>query len=250
MAHCLLPAWSYWSAHFWVRQSRYITVREAAPALTSEPFPLAARYVDLLHAITLVLVMIVCDSTSIYTIGAQCLMFLYSVYVYFIDKYMFLRLHRQTYYTSSKMDATVHYLLVIPMSIIACLPLQYIHFHERWYLNLVILATSALIYLMMVLISHNCNDPQRELSDIPYVEVASLAPYNYFNTNHAHVLRTLHFPSIVVPPIYPFAPGKEYLHGGQFADYDDSVRLQETLMLLAKSPLKGLDDVGNPQDLG
>ena len=88
-----------------------------------------------------------------------------------------------------------------------------------------------------------CNHPQRELSDVPYVEVplqygpclcqdnlwtsarlpslaaggrveilpfpylklsimhvcfqvASITACNYFNTNHAHVLRTLHFPSI------------------------------------------------------
>merc|ERR1719321_1341329 len=89
-----------------------------------------------------------------------------------------------------------------------------------------------------------------DLSDIPYVEVSSLMPCNYFNTNPVHVLRALHFPSIVVPPIYPHLPGKEYLHGGQFADYDDSVRLRETLMLLVKNPLKGIDDFGNPQDLG
>ena len=62
-------------------------------------------------------------------------------------------------------------------------------------------------------------------------QVASITACNYFNTNHAHVLRTLHFPSIVgaselcaptrfelklskvVPPVYPYLPGKEYLHG-------------------------------------
>merc|ERR1740120_387524 len=100
---------------------------------------------------------------------------------------------------------------------------------------------------MVLRIQQRCYAPNLELSEIPYVDVASLMPYNYFNTNPVHVLRTLHFPSIVVPPIYPFLPGKEYLQGGQFADYDDSVRLRETLMLLAKTPLKGLDDVGNPQ---
>eukprot|EP00930_Biecheleria_cincta_P098968 TRINITY_DN90620_c0_g1_i1.p1 TRINITY_DN90620_c0_g1~~TRINITY_DN90620_c0_g1_i1.p1 ORF type:complete len:841 (-),score=112.30 TRINITY_DN90620_c0_g1_i1:60-2582(-) len=245
--------WSYWSAYFWVRQSRYITVREAEPGLTTTDFPLAARYVDLLHALGLMLTMIAIDSTSVYTISADCLMLLYSLYVYFVDKYFFLRMNRQTYYTSPKLDFTVHYLLVIQMMIVALLPLQLIFFdifQERRWLNLAVLAGSALVYLTMVRISQNCNDPQRDLSDVPYVEVASLVPYNYFNTNHAHVLRTLHFPSIVVPPIYPFSPGKEYLQGGQFADYDDSVRLRETLMLLAKNPLKGYDDFGNPQDLG
>eukprot|EP00933_Yihiella_yeosuensis_P054396 TRINITY_DN52828_c0_g1_i1.p1 TRINITY_DN52828_c0_g1~~TRINITY_DN52828_c0_g1_i1.p1 ORF type:complete len:257 (-),score=11.97 TRINITY_DN52828_c0_g1_i1:59-805(-) len=248
----MVPAWSYWSGHFLVRQSRYITVREAQPVLTSFEFPLAARYIDLLHAITLVCAMIACDSTNLYTIGAQCLMFLYSVYVYFIDKYMFLRVCRQTYYTSPKVDSTVHYLFVVPLSILALFPLQLIHFNRQW-LNAIILAGGALVYLALIYISQCCNTPQRDIStipDIPYVEVASFTPYNYFNTNNAHVLRTLHFPSIVVPPIYPCAPGKEYLQGGQFADHDDSVRLRETLMLLAKSPLKGLDDLGNPQDLG
>jgi len=245
MVHVLVPAWTYWSGHFWVRQSRYITVREAEPVMVTSEFPLAARYVDLIHAETLVLAMLVCDCTSIYTIGAECLMFLYSFYVYFIDKYFFLRVNRQTYYTSPKLDATAHYLMVIPLSVIGYLPLEmiYIDEHRKW-LNLLVLAGCSVLYLILVRISQTCNEPQRELSDVPYVEVASLVPYNYFNTNHAHVLRTLHFPSIVVPPIYPFSAGKEYLQGGQFADYDDTVRLLETLMLIAKSPLKGLDDLG------
>merc|ERR1719471_1404511 len=107
-----------------------------------------------------------------------------------------------------------------------------------------------LVFIVIVRLCQKCYEPRRALTEIPYVEVASLIPCNYFNTNPVHVLRTLHFPSIVVPPIYPFAPGKEYLQGGQFADYDDSIRLRETLMLLAKNPLKAPGGVGgNPQDL-
>jgi len=105
------------------------------------------------------------------------------------------------------------------------------------------------LFLATVSICRCCNDPQRELSDVPYVEVAAVTACNYFNTNYAHVLRTLHFPSIVVPPVYPHLAGKEYLHGGQFADHDDTVHLRETLMLLCKSPFAELDNLGNPQDL-
>merc|ERR1719491_24346 len=30
-AHILLPAWSYWSSYFWIRQSDYASVRESEP---------------------------------------------------------------------------------------------------------------------------------------------------------------------------------------------------------------------------
>jgi hypothetical protein len=249
----LAPAWAFWSNYFWIRQSRYLSVREAGPLLTTTEFPLATRYADLLHSMTVVCAMIACDSSSLYTIGAQCLLVLYCVFVYFVDKYTFLRIHRHTYYTSPRLDGTVHYLLIFPLSILSIRPVvRSLEYAPTRLLGSAIWAYAlafscqALVILLLARVCQKCNEPRRELSDIPYVEVASLVPYNYFNTNPVHVLRTLHFPSIVVPPIYPFMPGKEYLQGGQFADYDDSVRLRETLMLLAKNPLKGLDDVGKP----
>jgi len=241
------PMWRYWSAYFFTRNSRYITVREAEPLLTSPEFPLATRYVDLLHSFTLVCVMIAVKGQSLYTIGAQCLMLLYSIYVYFLDKYMFLRVNKHTYYTSPKLDSTVHYLFAVPVSILFLFPLQYCWVSTLW-MNFALFAGNSIFFLVTARICQKCNEPHRELSDIPYVEVASLVPYNFFNTNPVHVLRTIHFPSIVVPPIYPWRSGKEYLQGGQFADYDDSVRLRETLMLLVKNKLKGLENYGNPQD--
>merc|ERR1711870_181206 len=142
------------------------------------------------------------------------------------------------------------YFYVLPLSLLFVCPLRHVrHFVdslEPW-VDIAMLVGNAIFFLVVVRIQQRCYAPVRELSEIPYVEVASLMPYNYFNTNPIHVLRTLHFPSIVVPPIYPHLPGKEYLQGGQFADYDDSVRLREALMLLAKSPLKAFDDFGNPQ---
>lgn len=248
VVRCALPVWSYWTSYFWVRQSRYLSVREAEPSLTTPEFPFATRYVDLLHAFTITVLMVVCDCTSLYTIGAASLLLLYSIYVYFVDKYLLLRLHRQTYYASARLDAAAHYLLAVPISALAALPLQYADFGTRWWLTIVAGVGGFALLMGLVRISQACAAPKRTLSDVPYVEVASLTPCNFFNTNHAHVLRTLHFPSIVVPPIYPFLPGKEYLQGGQFADYDDGIRLRDTLMWLAKGPLKGFDDVGNPQD--
>lgn len=249
-ATVLAPAWRYWSAYFWIRQNRYVSVREAEPLLTAPDFHFATRYVDMLNAFTLVSAMIVCDRVSLYTIGAQCLLFAYGIQVFFMDKYTFLRVTRHTYYASPKLDGSVHYLLAIPMSILFLLPLEYLFVPNSPWINAAIFAASIAMFLIMVRLLQKCSEPRRELTDIPYIEVASLVPYNYFNTNPVHVLRVLHFPSIVVPPIYPAAPGKEYLQGGQFADYDDSVRLRETLMLLAKSPLKGMDDFANPQDFG
>lgn len=248
VANVAVPLWRYWSAYFWIRQSKYVSVREAEPYITTAEFPLATRYADLLNLLTLDCCMVAVDNTALYTIAAQCLMLLYCIYVYFIDKYWFLRVNRNTYYTSPKLDGVIHYLFVFPMSILSLTCIFIIEAVP--YVNVIIFLANAVIFLILVRICQKCNEPHRELSDIPYVEVASLMPYNYFNMNHVHVLRVLHFPSIVVPPIYPFLPGKEYLQGGQFADYDDSVRLRETLMLLAKSPLKGVDDFGNPQDYG
>jgi len=241
----LLATWSFWSSYFWIRQSDYASVRESEPLITTPEFPIAIRYVDLLHALCLLCAMIACDSRSLYTIAGQCLMLMYSVYVYFMDKYNFLRVNRPTFYMSPRMDGTVHYLLVFHIALLSLVPLQQLHYTLpqrfavlKWpWLNVIIFVFNILLFFSLVRIIQKCNDPVRELSDIPYVEVASLTPSNYFNTNPVHVLRALHFPSIVVPPIYPYLPGKEYLHGGQFADYDDSVRLRETLMLLVKTPL-------------
>jgi len=224
-------------------------VREAEPLLTPPDFPLATRYVDLLHALTLACIMIAVDSASVYTICAQGLLLFYCMYIYFFDKYAFLRINKQTYYTSSMLDSTVHYLCVFPLSALLLCPLQRVFIESAPWANTVLFLANVVLVLLTARVCQKCNEPRRELSDIPYVEVASLMPYNFFNTNPVHVLRTLHFPSIVVPPIYPCRPGKEYLQGGQFADYDDSVRLRETLMLLAKTPLKGLEGVGNPQDM-
>jgi len=244
------PAWTFWTAYFRVRQSRYISVRESEPYLMTPRFELATKYADVLHLVTLLCLMVALKSDSLYTVGAQYLMLVYTIYLYFMDKYFFLRFNRQTYYKSPKLDSTVHYLFALPVSIIFASPLSHIFIEKYKYANVLIFFGNTIACIIMTRLCQRCNEAQRELTGIPYVEVASLAPYNYFNSNHVHVLRTLHFPSIVVPPIYPYAPGKEYLQGGQFADYDDSVRLRETLMLLVKSPLKGIDDFGNPQDLG
>lgn len=252
------PFWTYWSVHFQIRQSRYVSVRESEPLVTPFEFPLAVRYSDLLHLLSLLCLMIACDgpSPSLFTIAAACLLLVYTVYVYFVDKYRLLRVYRQTYYMSPKLDSTVQYIMLVPLSILVILPLQLVPVKSKAFwvaqfqMQLVpIFLANILIYVLIVWCTRRCSEPQRELGDIPYVEVASLVPFNYFNTNAVHVLRAMHFPSIVVPPIYPYMPGKEYLHGGQFADYDDSVRLRETLMLLVKSPLKGMSDLGNPQDI-
>eukprot|EP00928_Gymnodinium_smaydae_P018664 TRINITY_DN17112_c0_g4_i1.p1 TRINITY_DN17112_c0_g4~~TRINITY_DN17112_c0_g4_i1.p1 ORF type:complete len:901 (-),score=190.39 TRINITY_DN17112_c0_g4_i1:82-2670(-) len=249
-------SWSYWSSYFWIRQSRYVSVRDGEPALTPPAFPCAERYVDLLHALALVCAMIAISSTSMYTIAGQSLLLLYVTYAYFSDKYMFLRVSRQTHFASPRLDACAHYLVALPLAALLALPFQC-----RWlslestvgarpWLKPVLYAVCALLPLALAHLCQRCNEPHRELSDVPYVEVASLVPYNYFNANPVHVLRTLHFPSVVVPPIYPYLPGKEYLQGGQFSDHDDSVRLRDTLMLLVRAPLKGMDDFANPQDLG
>mmetsp|Transcript_134691 Transcript_134691/g.234036 ORF Transcript_134691/g.234036 Transcript_134691/m.234036 type:complete len:824 (-) Transcript_134691:88-2559(-) len=240
-ANTLLPAWSYWSSYFFIRQNGYVSVRESEPLMTTAEFPLAYRYVDMLNILSIVFVMISCESNSLYTIAAQVLVLVYAVYVYFIDKYKFLRANRQTYYLSPTLDSTIHYLFIIPLAILSLFPLQQTLYKKWPWLNYAIFGCNIVLFLIFVRFGQKCNEPQRNLSDVPYVEVASLAPYNYFNTNPVHVLRALHFPSIVVPPIYPYVPGKEYLHGGQFADYDDTVRLRETLMLLVKTPLKGME---------
>jgi len=245
---CFLPSWAYWGAYFWIRNSKYASVRESEPLMASLEFPLAARYVDMLLLLALLCVMVAVYATSLYTIAAHCLMLAYSIYVFFVDKYRFLRVNRHTYYMSSKLDSTVHYLFVVMIGILSVFPLRQPYFSTRkpwttWYpwVSICIFVVNIFFWPLVVWVSQKCNEPHRELSDVPYVEVASLTPYNYFNLNPVHVLRTLHFPSIVVPPVYPYLPGKEYLHGGQFADYDDSVRLRETLMLLVKMPLKGID---------
>jgi hypothetical protein len=245
-SNIILPSWSFLSSYFWIRQSEYISVRESEPLLTAPQFQIAKRCVDMLHALFLICVMIARDSTSLYTIAGQCLMLVYSVYVYFVDKYWFLRVNSPTYYMSPKMDGAVHYLFVFHVALLSLVPLQRLVYAlppswPSWlgwpFINIAVFFLNLLYFLSCARISQKCNNPERQLSDLPYVEVAMVEPSNYFNTNSVHVLRALHFPSIVVPPIYPYMPGKEYLHGGQFADYDDSVRLRETLMLLVKTPL-------------
>jgi len=241
----LLAAWSFWSSYFFIRQSEYASVRESEPLITTPEFPIATRYVDMLHGLCLLCAMIACDCRSLYTIAGQGLLLVYSIYAYFMDKYNFLRVNRPTFYMSPRMDGAVHYLLVFHIALLSLVPLQQFNYTLpsryailKWpWLNVIIFAVNLIFFLSLARISQKCNEPVRDLSDIPYIEVASLTPSNYFNTNPVHVLRALHFPSIVVPPIYPYLPGKEYLHGGQFADYDDSVRLRETLMLLVKTPL-------------
>lgn len=244
-ANILLASWSFWSSYFWIRQSDYASVREAEPLVTTPEFLFANRYVDMLHVFCILCTMIACDCKSLYTIAGQCLMLMYSIYAYFMDKYNFLRVNRPTFYMSPRMDGAVHYLLVFHIAMLSLVPLQQFHYTLpekyamlKWpWLNVMIFVFNIIVFMSVARISQKCNEPVRDLSDIPYIEVASLTPSNYFNTNPVHVLRALHFPSIVVPPIYPYLPGKEYLHGGQFADYDDSVRLRETLMLLVKTPL-------------
>merc|ERR1712224_628017 len=194
--------------------------------------------------------LIVCDSTSLFTLGAASLLLLYTIYMYFVDKYMFLRIYRQAYYASPNLDFTVHYLFTVPLSLLFLFPLQRIYAQDRLWLNVLAFVVNTALVLTTAAVCQRCQRATRHTSDIPYTEVASFMPCNYFNSNPVHVLRALHWPNIVVPPIYPYSPGKEYLQGGQFADYDDEVRLRETLMRIVKNPLKGLDDFGNPQDFG
>merc|ERR1712151_1306949 len=84
----------------------------------------AARYVELFHVLTLEFAMISISSESPYTIAGQCLLLLYCAFVYFVDKYTFLRVYRQTYYTSPKLDAVARYLVVIPLVALFAFPLQ------------------------------------------------------------------------------------------------------------------------------
>lgn len=239
--------WGYWSSYFWVRQNKYVSVRDAEPALVTGEFPFAERYADSLRSLSLAVAMLALDDRSYYAVGAVALQLLYCVYVFFFDKYTFLRVFRHTYYTSPRLDAAAQYMFAIPLATLALCPLQRIPLSiDPWIVAAATLG-AALLFLALIRVVQGCLEPRREITEIPYIEVASLLPYNYFNTNPVHVLRSLHFPSIVVPPIYPFVSGKEYLQGGQFADYDDSVRLRETLMLLAKTPLKGLESMGSPQ---
>lgn len=250
-AKWLLPGWNYFTSYFRVRQSKYMSVREAEPLLTPGSLELPLRYVDLLIPLSLSLSMLSLDPSSLYSIGGMALFCVYAVYVYFMDKYMLLRYNRHTHYTSPKLESTVHFLLVVPFTIFSVAPLGAMGSYFGLDLlpggNVLVFIANLLLFISLARTAQKSNEPARELTDVPYVEVASLAPYNYFNTNYVHTLRALHFPSIVVPPIYPYASGKEYLQGGQFADYDDSVRLRETLMLLVKNPLKGVEDLGNPQ---
>merc|ERR1719473_507242 len=93
-ANILLSSWSFWSSYFWIRQSEYASVRESETLVTTPEFPIATRYVDMLHTLVLVCAMIACDSRSLYTIAGQCLMLVYVIYVFFMDKYNFLRVNR------------------------------------------------------------------------------------------------------------------------------------------------------------
>jgi len=246
----LIPSWSYWTAFFWVRGNKAISVREGEPRIQPPEFPFATRYVDCVHVLTIGCAMLSISSTSLYTIGGQCLLLLYFTYVYFVDKYKFLRVYRHTHYTSPKLDSTFHYLMVIPVIALAVYPLRFFVFDssQARYISLGVFVGLSLLHLLFARCLQWCNEPQREIGDMPYTEVASQIPYNYFNTNPVHVLRALHFPSIMAPPIFPYRPGKEYLQGGQFSDYNDDVKLRETLLLLAKSPLKQWEGFGNPQD--
>lgn len=235
-----LPSSEYWRAYYAVRRSRYVSVREAEQLLASTPFPLVTGYVDAIQHLLLFAALIAANPASSYALAGAVLLILHSVYAYFAQKYRFLRTHRHHYCTSPKMDLTAQYGLVCPLAVFAYIPIRAALSVLDTYTAFALGVLNLLLLIGIVRVSH-AKPPPREWTDIPYVEVAARVPWNYFNTNPVHVLRCVHFPSIVVPPVYPYAPGKEYMQGGMFADYDDAVRLQETLMLLVKNPLKDVN---------
>lgn len=241
--HVAAPAWRFWSARFWLQErSSDITVREALPVLVGESFRFAARYTDILHSLSITCIMIALDPTSMYVLVAHCLMLLYAIYVFWVDKYMFLRMSSGTFACCHFLDVLARVILVVPLSALLVWVLKElgVALGSRMFRGCVgghVLVVGVTLAAMARL-GATRGEPQRTgKQEVPYVEAATIAPYNYFNTNHVHVLRCMHFPSILVPPIFPYVPGKEYLQGGQFADNDGAVPLRETLLLLARAPM-------------
>merc|ERR1719217_280802 len=126
--------------------------------MTAWEFSLATRYVDNLLLLSLVFMMVALRSDSLYTIGAVCLLLVYMVYLYFMDKYMFLRHTRQTYYTSPKLDQANHYLLCFPIAILFLWPLGYIDLSLK-YANVSIFLGNIVIYLAVARLCQKLHDP-------------------------------------------------------------------------------------------
>jgi hypothetical protein len=233
------PALAYIQAFYSVRRSRYVSAREAELLLDPPPFPLVKVYVDAIAHSVLFAAMLVANPASSYTLGGCCFLLLHTAYTYLAHKYRFLRTYRYQAMTSPKVDLTAQYCFIVPLVLFSLLPLKAAAAVLDPWTSLSIGLANALL-LVLAVRAYHAKPPPREWTDVPYVEVAAQVPWNFFNTNPVHVLRTIHFPSIVVPPVYAYAPGKEYMQGGMFADYDDAVRLQEALMMILKNPLKDL----------
>jgi hypothetical protein len=118
--------------------------------------------------------------------------------------------------TSPKVDLTAQYCFIVPLVLFSLLPLKAAAAVLDPWTSLSIGLANVLLLVLAVRAYHAKPQP-REWTDVPYVEVAAQVPWNYFNTNPVHVLRTIHFPSIVVPPVYAYSPGKEYMQGGMLS---------------------------------
>jgi len=185
VSNILYATWTFWSNYFWIRQSDYASVRESEPIITTPEFPIGTRYTDMLHVLFLLCAMIACDSRSLYTIAGQSLTLVYTVYVYFMDKYNFLRVNRPTFYMSPRLDGAVHYLLVFHVALLSLVPLQQLNYSLpknamppwlfnalKWpWLNVIIFVFNIIFFLSLAGCSQKCNNPHRDLSDIPYIEV-------------------------------------------------------------------------------
>mmetsp|Transcript_92705 Transcript_92705/g.247878 ORF Transcript_92705/g.247878 Transcript_92705/m.247878 type:complete len:735 (-) Transcript_92705:40-2244(-) len=236
----LLPLLLYWHTFASIADKSFLPVREAEVMLTAPEMELWIRYADHFIMWCLACGMLAFKPLASYTMVAILLCSVYCVATYLTDKYRFLRTCGQVYSIAPKLDSAAHYFFTIPPALIFVGAVFRVVSQEAT-LTLAVTAFCAHVALSIVLVRVFlfCSQPEPQTTDVPYVEVASMTPFNYFNTNKIHVLRALHFPSLAVPPIYPCVPGKEYLHGGQFADFDEPTRLREGLMRLVKAPLQG-----------
>ncbi|CAJ1433871.1 unnamed protein product [Effrenium voratum] len=153
--------------------------------------------------------------------------------IYFVNKYIYIALSKETYYTSRNLDTTAMKLLTVSTGVLGGCACHWGFRAGQPFLFVLAVSLCAVPFLWAcdhIIESASARSALERVwyDGLPYEQVERMYPFNWFNVNPGHVLRILH--GVEAPPADPslrmhqqvvWLHGKGYLQPDLLLDYGE-----------------------------
>ncbi|CEL99542.1 unnamed protein product [Vitrella brassicaformis CCMP3155] len=212
-----------WLVGRWVLRysKRDMAARPAEKMLEPPIVDLPCKYGDLVINASVCLVMLFLVTDLAWPIFLFLIVF--CIYTYWMDKWLFLRHSKRTFFSTSAVDDMVLRMWVVPTGVLAACPVYWgarRQVWEWWYIPIAIAAHTVVYGLLLEVLIPWLVPLYKDEKDEVYDEVRSYLPYDAFNTNPIHVLKSQQGATTDEAPLVYYEPGKDYLQGERFGSYE------------------------------